>query len=124
MPGRADYSLQEYALTVYSSAIGTGAVTVYVVVPWDGTLIETRLTPHTTLGASSTTTVSILPAGVAANAITVGGTVVASAASAAGSAVLTRHTGTRSVSQGDVIRLAASGSAGASAGVYTLLIKR
>jgi hypothetical protein len=127
MAGPADNTLRDYSLNTSSPSIGATPVAAYVVVPFDATLETTRVTPTGVITtADSTITVAILPQGVAASAITVGGTVVVPVAgAAAGTSHMVRHSTNRRVSKGDVIRLTPAGASGANIGAqFTLRLRR
>lgn len=126
MAGAADYNLAEYLINAYSTSVGGSPQTTYIPVPYDGTLVETNVSIGAAIStADSTITVSVLPAGVAANAVTVGGTLtVVQSGSAAGKFFSVKHTTNRRVRKGDTIRLVPAGATGTSPGVYALRIER
>lgn len=127
MSGAADYTLAEYTLTVASTSVGASPVACMVTVPFDGELVETQLATATAITTTdSTVTVTVLPAGVVANSLTVGGTIVATVTGAGiGKNYSNMHTTNRFVSKGDTIRLTPAGGGGAGViGVYTLRIRR
>lgn len=126
MAGAADYNLAEYVLNAYSTSVGGSPQTTYIPVPYDGTLVETQVAIGAAITvADSTITVSVLPGGVAASAVTVGGTVtVVQSGSAAGKVYSAKHTTNRRVRKGDSIRLVPAGATTTSPGTYSIRIER
>lgn len=124
--GSADYQTREYALTAYSTSVGGSPQTTYIPVPWDAVLHSSRVAIGAAITvANSVITVSVLPLGVAANAITIGGTItIVQAGSAAGMVFMTLHSSPQSVHKGDVIRLVPAGATTTSVGIYTLKFRR
>jgi hypothetical protein len=123
----ADYSLQDYVLNLYLSSIGGTPLSGYVVVPMGGILIVTKVTPYGAITtADCTLTVSVLPQGLVANVVTVGGTVtVPLTGAAAGTISTVRHTTNRKLWRDDVIRITPAGASGASiAAMVTFRIRR
>ena len=120
MPGKADYSEQDYIL--HGSTTSLSATTVYIPVIWGGTLVKSAVS----CGAAVTTadltlTLAVLPAGVAANAVNVGGVLTVTNGTAAGSYTEQKHTTTRTCRQGDVLRF--TPAAGTAAGVATYVVR-
>jgi hypothetical protein len=126
MAGAADYQLREYLLSAYTSSVGGTPVAAYVPVPYDGVIYASHVTPSGTItAADSTTTVAVLPQGVAASAVNVGTTlVIPSSGAAAGTRHTTIHTGARNVRRGDVIRLTPAGASTVVPGTYVVEIRR
>lgn len=125
--GAADYRLSEYLLQVHTTSLATTPVAVYVAVPFDGEIVESRVTIYGAItSAASTNTLAVLPAGVAASAVDVGTTLdVAVSGSAAGKTYSAAHTGSRTVRAGDSIRITPAGATGASIrGDYVIKIRR
>lgn len=124
--GKADYRLATYVLSAYSTSVGGSPQTTYIPVPFAGNLTETMVSLFAAItAADSVITVSILPAGVAASAVTVGGTItIVQASSAAGMMFSTKHTTGTLVSKGDVIRLVPTGASTTAAGIYVMRIRR
>lgn len=127
MPGKADYSSQDYMIYATSSSVGASPVVAYAVVPFAGTIIESYVTTVTAITTTdSTTTFAVLPAGVVANAINVGGTLVATVTGAGiGKTYRAKHSTPRVVAAGDGIRITPAGGGGASViGNYAIKIRR
>lgn len=128
MAQNANYTTAEYTIQAQSASIGAAPLPAYVPVPHGGLLVESYLAvqgPSADVIGVSTTTVAILPGGVAANAVNVGGTLVTANNAARGTTVRVNHSGFRSVSEGDVIRLTPAGATGTSVvGNYVLKIRR
>lgn len=122
----ADYQLRDYVLNAYSTSVGGSPQTTYIAVPFDAMLLTTRVTIGTAITvANSVITVSVLPLGVAANAVTIGGTLtIVQAGSAAGMVFMAAHTSPQEVRKGDVIRLVPVGATTTSVGMYTLKLRR
>ncbi len=116
MAGPADYTLRDTTRAVYTPSIGGTPVAAYIPVQQDALIIMTAVTPYGAITtADCTLTVAVLPAGVAANAVTVGGTVtVPLSGAAAGTFAFANHTTNRRVRKGDVIRITPAGASGAS----------
>ncbi len=115
MSGRANYQLRDYSLSAFTSSIGATPVSAYMPVPMDAELMMTNVTPYGAITtADSTLTVSVLPGGVVANAVTVGVTVVVPVSgAAAGTFATATHTTNRAVRAGDVVRITPAGASGA-----------
>ena len=115
MPGRADYQLRDYVLSAYTPSIGATPVSAYIPVPMDAEILMTNVTPVGVITtADCTLTVSVLPGGVAASAVTVGVTVtVPVSGAAAGTFATATHTTNRAVKAGDVVRITPAGASGA-----------
>ena len=127
MGGKADYSLSEYMVHGATTSLGATPVASYIPVPYDGTIIESFVAVGgtTALTGVSTTTLAVLPAGVVADAVNVGTTLVLASGAAVGRNAMAVHTGARSVRAGDTIRLTPAGATGASVvGNYSVKIKR
>lgn len=123
----ADYSLQDYVLNLYLSSIGATPLSGYVVVPMGGMLIVTKVTPYGVITtADCTLTLSVFPQGVAANAVTIGGTVtVPVSGAAAGTIATVRHTTNRKLWRDDVIKITPAGASGAAiAAMVSFRIRR
>lgn len=126
MAGKADYQLRETSLWAYSTSVGGSPQTTYIPIPFDGLIYETQVTIGAAITvANSVITLAVLPLGVAANAVTVGGTLtIVQAGSAAGMVFMVKHTSPNLIRRGDVLRLVPAGATTTSVGIYSVRIRR
>ncbi len=127
MAGRADYQWRDYTIQAASTSVGATPISAYVVVPFDGEIIESYLSTLTAITTTdSTVTLSVLPAGVVANAVAVGGTLVATVTGAGvGKSYTAKHSSPRLVREGDTIRFTPAGGGGAGVvGNFVVKIRR
>jgi hypothetical protein len=128
MAGKADYRVSEYLLQAYTTSVGATPVAAFVYVPYDGVLKETFVTTLSAITTTdSTIAVAVLPAGVFANLVVVGTSLIATVTGAGiGATYHATHTGAnRKVKKGDSILFSPSGGGGAGVvGMYGAKIQR
>lgn len=124
---KADYQLRTYHIMASTTSLGGTPVAAYVVVPYSGNIEESFVSVGgiQALTGVCTTTVAVLPAGVAANAVNVGTTLALASGAAVGASASAKHTSPTTVVKGDVIRFTPAGATGAGVvGTYVVKIRR